>query len=137
MARKLIGWFVSRDLRCASGILKSWDVFISMRRGRAWKKRARRTATASLPLWARIPRAYIWNNELERAKDAICEPALTLSLSHSLTLSCCFGPHWLSLYEQKQITASTGSFKSLKRSYTLVIQWTKSQLIVFNCLHYD
>ncbi len=33
------------------GILKSWDFFISMRRGRAWKKRARRTATASLPLW--------------------------------------------------------------------------------------
>ncbi len=32
----------SHDLRCACGILKSWDVFISMRRGRAWKKRARR-----------------------------------------------------------------------------------------------
>ncbi len=70
---KLIGWFLSHDLLCACGILKSWDVFISMRRGRAWKKRARRTATASLPLWARIPRVYIWNNELERAKDAICE----------------------------------------------------------------
>ncbi len=28
------------------------EIFISMRRGRAWKKRARRTATASLPLWA-------------------------------------------------------------------------------------
>ncbi len=33
--------------------------------------------TASLPLWARIPRVYIWNNELERAKDAICERPLT------------------------------------------------------------
>ncbi len=66
----------SHDLRCACGILKSWDVFISMRRGRAWKKRARRTATASLPLWARIPRVYIWNNELQRAKDAICERPL-------------------------------------------------------------
>ncbi len=66
----------SHDLWCACGILKSWDVFISMRRGRAWKKRARRTATASLPLWARIPRVYIWNNELKRAKDAICERPL-------------------------------------------------------------
>ncbi len=74
--RKLIGWFLSHDLRCACGILKIWDVFISMRRGRAWKKRARRTATASLPLWARIPRVYIWNNKLERAKDAICERPL-------------------------------------------------------------
>ncbi len=54
----------SHDLRCACGILKSWDVFISMRRGRAWKKRAR------------IPRVYIWNNELKRAKDAICERPL-------------------------------------------------------------
>ncbi len=27
--------------------------------------------SASLPLWARIPRVYIWNNELKRAKDAI------------------------------------------------------------------
>ncbi len=71
----------SHDLRCACGILKSWDVFISMRRGRAWKKRARRTATASLPVWARIPRVYIWNNELERAKDAICERPLTPVLS--------------------------------------------------------
>ncbi len=49
---KLIGWFLSHDLLCAWGILKSLNVFISMRRGRAWKKRARRTATASLPLWA-------------------------------------------------------------------------------------
>ncbi len=32
---------------------------------------------ASLPLWARIPRVYISNNELERAKDAICERPLT------------------------------------------------------------
>ncbi len=31
---------------------------------------------ASLPLWARIPRVYIWNNELKRAKDAICERPL-------------------------------------------------------------
>ncbi len=55
----------SEKLRC----------FISMRRGRAWKKRARRTATASLPLWAHT-RVYIWNNELKRAKDAICERPL-------------------------------------------------------------
>ncbi len=39
---KLIGWFLSHDLLCACGILKSLDVFISMWRGRAWKKRARR-----------------------------------------------------------------------------------------------
>ncbi len=32
--------------------------------------------SASLPLWARIPCVYIWNNELERAKDAICERPL-------------------------------------------------------------
>ncbi len=83
--RKLIGWFLSHDLRCACGILKIWDVFISMRRGRAWKKLSRRTATASLPLWARIPRIYIWNNELERAKDAICERPLKESLNHWLT----------------------------------------------------
>ncbi len=76
--RKLIGWFLSHDLRCACGILKIWDVFISMRRRRAWKERARRTATASLPLWARIPHVYIWNNELERAKDAICERPLKM-----------------------------------------------------------
>ncbi len=36
--RKLIGWFLSHDLRCACSILKIWDVFTSMRRGRAWKK---------------------------------------------------------------------------------------------------
>ncbi len=55
-----------------------------MRRGRAWKKRARRTATASLPLWACIPRVYIWNNELERAKDAICERPLIVLLCPAL-----------------------------------------------------
>ncbi len=83
---KLIGWFLSHDLLCAWGILKSLNVFISMRRGRAWKKRARRTATASLPLWARIPRVYIWNNEFERAKDAICERPLILSIrTHTRT----------------------------------------------------
>ncbi len=46
--------------------------------------RARRTATASLPLWARIPRVYIWNNELERAKDAICERPLIVLLCPAL-----------------------------------------------------
>ncbi len=84
---KLIGWFLSHDLLCACGILKSLDVFISMRRGRAWKKRARRTATASLPLWVRIPRVYIWNNEFERAKDAICEwPPIP---RQPLVFTCC------------------------------------------------
>ncbi len=37
--------------------------------------------SASLPLWAHIPRVYIWNNELERANDAICERPLTLPQS--------------------------------------------------------
>ncbi len=51
------------------------------------EKRARRTATASLPLWARIPRVYIWNNELKRAKDAICErPLKTPVLSVCIVL---------------------------------------------------
>ncbi len=41
----------------------------------------------SLPLWARIPRVYIWNNELKRAKDAICErPLKTPVLSVCIVL---------------------------------------------------
>ncbi len=48
------------------------------------EKRARRTATASLPLWARIPRVYIGNNELERTKDAICERPLIVLLCPAL-----------------------------------------------------
>ncbi len=70
-----------------------------MRRGRAWKKRARRTATASLPLWARIPRVYIWNNELERAKDAICERPLNLYV-------CRRGALWLA-YHRTQTQSAT------------------------------
>ncbi len=43
--------------------------------------------SASLPLWARIPRVYIWNNELKRAKDAICEqPLKTPVLSFCIVL---------------------------------------------------
>ncbi len=43
--------------------------------------------SASLPLWARIPRVYIWNNELKRAKDAICErPLKTPVLSVCIVL---------------------------------------------------
>ncbi len=98
---KLIGWFLSHDLLCACGILKSLDVFISMRRGRAWKKRARRTATASLPLWACIPRVYIWNNEFERAKDVICErpPRQPLVFTCCLRrLSVCARRHAETLY---------------------------------------
>ncbi len=70
-----------------------------MQRGRAWKKRARRTATASLPLWARIPRFYIWNNELERAKDAICERPLNLYV-------CRRGALWLA-YHRTQTQSTT------------------------------
>ncbi len=40
---KLIGCFLSHD-RCACGILKSWDVFISMWHRRARKKQACHTA---------------------------------------------------------------------------------------------
>ncbi len=43
--------------------------------------------SASLPLWARIPRVYIWNNELKRAKYAICErPLKTPVLSVCIVL---------------------------------------------------
>ncbi len=90
-------------LRCACGIMKSWDVFISMRRGRAWKKRARRTATASLPLWARIPRVYIWNNELERAKDEICERPLNLYVCRGGTL-------WLAYHRTQTQSATQWEF---------------------------
>ncbi len=49
--------------------------------------RTRLEKTASLPLWARIPRVYIWNNELKRAKDAICErPLKTPVLSVCIVL---------------------------------------------------
>ncbi len=92
-----------KKVRCACGILKSWDVFISMRRGRAWKKRARRTATASLPLWARIPRFYIWNNELERAKDAICERPLNLYV-------CRRGALWLAYHRTQTQSATQWEF---------------------------
>ncbi len=92
-----------KKVRCACGILKSWDVFISMQRGRAWKKRARRTATASLPLWARIPRFYIWNNELERAKDAICERPLNLYV-------CRRGALWLAYHRTQTQSATQWEF---------------------------
>ncbi len=47
--------------------------------------------SASLPLWARIPRVYIWNNELKRAKDAICErPLKTPVLSVLVIFSASF-----------------------------------------------
>ncbi len=74
-----------------------------MRRGRAWKKRARRTATASLPLWARIPRFYIWNNELERAKDAICERPLNLYV-------CRRGALWLAYHRTQTQSATQWEF---------------------------
>ncbi len=74
-----------------------------MRRGRAWKKRARCTATASLPLWARIPRFYIWNNELERAKDAICERPLNLYV-------CRRGALWLAYHRTQTQSATQWEF---------------------------
>ncbi len=74
-----------------------------MQRGRAWKKRARRTATASLPLWARIPRFYIWNNELERAKDAICERPLNLYV-------CRRGALWLAYHRTQTQSATQWEF---------------------------
>ncbi len=89
-------------MRCACGILKSWDVFI-LRHGRAWKKRARRTASVSLPLWARIPRFYIWNNELERAKDAICERPLNLYV-------CRRGALWLAYHRTQTQSATQWEF---------------------------
>ncbi len=74
-----------------------------MRRGRAWKKRVRRTATASLPLWARIPCVYIWNNEPERAKDAICEWPLNLYV-------CRGGALWLAYHRTQTQSATQWEF---------------------------
>ncbi len=55
---------------------------------------------ASLPLWAHIlPRFYIWNNEHERAKDAICERPLNLYV-------CRIGALWLA-YHQNADTVRT------------------------------
>ncbi len=119
--RKLIGWFLSHDLRCACGILKIWDVFISMRRGRAWKKRARRTATASLPLWARIPRVYIWNNELERAKDAICEQPLILILQFA------FFYRISTIYQNKTATHGWSKSVLLTHVWERGAEWGKAQ----------
>ncbi len=69
-----------RHMTCGA-LAAFWKVkmFLS-RRGRAWKK-----TSASLPLCARIPRVYIWNNELERAKDAIFKRPLTWPLNMMLT----------------------------------------------------
>ncbi len=87
----LIGWFLSHDLLCAAGILKV-RCFISMRRGRAWKKRARRTATASLPLWGAHTARLHWNNETWARKRPICERALSRLLSKrsrgTVTVTC-------------------------------------------------
>ncbi len=80
-----------KKVRCACGILKSWYVFISMRRGRAWKKRAR------------IPHFYIWNNELERAKDAICERPLNLYV-------CRRGALWLAYHRTQTQSATQWEF---------------------------
>ncbi len=67
------------------------------------EKRARRTATASLPLWARIPRFYSWNNELERAKDAICERPLNLYV-------CRRGALWLAYHRTQTQSATQWEF---------------------------
>ncbi len=48
---------------------------------------APRKTTTSLPLWARIPRVYIWNNELERAKDATCERPLIHAFKNCISIS--------------------------------------------------
>ncbi len=69
-----------RHMTCGA-LAAFWKVkmFLSLR-GRAWKK-----TSASLPLCASIPRVYIWNNELERAKDAIFKWPLTWPLNMMLT----------------------------------------------------
>ncbi len=77
-----------RHMTCGA-LAAFWKVemFLSRRGADAPGKNERRTATASLPLWARIPRVYIWNNELKRAKDAICErPLKTPVLSVCIVL---------------------------------------------------
>ncbi len=60
-----------RHMTCGA-LAAFWKVEMFLSR-RAWKK-----TSPSLPLCARIPRVYIWNNKLERAKDAIFEQPLTL-----------------------------------------------------------
>ncbi len=59
--------------------------------------------SASLPLWARIPRVYIWNNELERAKDAICERPLNLYV-------CRGGALWLAYHRTQTQSATQWEF---------------------------
>ncbi len=90
-----------RHMTCGA-LAAFWKVEMFLSR-RAWKKRARRTATASLPLWARIPRFYIWNNELERAKDAICERPLNLYV-------CRRGALWLADHRTQTQSATQWEF---------------------------
>ncbi len=59
--------------------------------------------SASLPLWVRIPRFYIWNNELERAKDAICERPLNLYV-------CRRGALWLAYHRTQTQSATQWEF---------------------------
>ncbi len=59
--------------------------------------------SASLPLWARIPRFYIWNNELERAKDAICERPLNLYVYRR-------GALWLAYHRTQTQSATQWEF---------------------------
>ncbi len=58
---------------------------------------------ASLPLWARIPRVYIWNNELEHAKYTICERPLNLYV-------CRRGALWLAYHRTQTQSATQWEF---------------------------
>ncbi len=58
---------------------------------------------APRPLWARIPRFYIWNNELERAKYAICERPLNLYV-------CRGGALWLAYHRTQTQSATQWEF---------------------------
>ncbi len=57
----------------------------------------------NLPLWARIPRFSIWNNELESAKDAICERPLNLYVCRS-------GALWLAYHRTQTQSATQWEF---------------------------
>ncbi len=67
----------------------------------AARTRLKKTS-ASLPLW-RILRFYIWNNELERAKYAICERPLNLYV-------CRRGALWLAYHRTQTQSATQWEF---------------------------
>ncbi len=110
-ARRAAFFFFSKALRRRLSLLSNHQLRSPLQEGavrlrhseklRCFYLDAARTRLekTSLPLWARIPRFYIWNNELERAKDAICERPLNLYV-------CRRGALWLA-YHRTQTQSAT------------------------------